>query len=248
MFELIYTHPYLALVQGAFMVWMLIDASRRRADHYWFWVIIVVPVLGAWAYFFVVKAADFRRVHFLSLFQGRTTVAELRYRVEQVPTLANQLTLAERLIERHEYAEAVPFLEAARKREPEHSRVGFCLALCHARQGHAESALPLLEGLVKRDPRWSDYAAWRLLIETRAGSGDRAGALAACRELVRLAPTLQNRCLLAEHLLDEGLHEEARGLLERALQDHHFNPGPIRWRNRRWAGVARRLRKRVESC
>ncbi len=93
----------------------------------------------------------------------------------------------------------------------------------------------------------SNYAAWRLLIEAKTATNDKAGALETCRELARLAPTLENRCLLAEHLLDHGLAEEARELQQKSLDEHHFAPGPIRRRNRRWAGVARRLQKQIPT-
>ncbi len=246
--ELLYAHPYLSLAAAGLTVWMLIDAYWRRVEPVWFLVILLIPGLGALAYFVAVAAADyFRKGSAGGLFQARTSLQELRYRAEQVPTLANQLALAERLVERREYAEAVPHLESARKKEPEHSRVIYCLALCHARQGHSDLALALLDDLVRREPRWANYSAWHLLVEARAGAGDAQGALEACRELVRLAPTLQHRCLLAEHLVDRGLTEEARGLLERSLQDHYFAPGPIRRQNRRWASVARRLQRRALS-
>src|SRR5262249_35713942 len=64
-------------------------------------------------------------------------------------------------------------------------QVLYSLAWCHAHLGRPEEALPLLDQLIKRDPRWSNYAAWRLLIETRTQAKDRPGALEACRELVR---------------------------------------------------------------
>src|SRR5437016_1682679 len=143
---LVHDHPYLALAQAAFMVWMLVDAYSRRAEGFWLWVIVLVPV-----------------------------------------------------------------------------------------------------GITGRDPRWSNYAAWRLLASTRVEAGDRAGGLAACRELAHLAPTLEHRCLLAEHLLDHGLHDEAREVLERSLLDYDYAPGPIRRINRRWASHARRLQKRVAA-
>jgi hypothetical protein len=247
---LFFYYPYLYLAQGAFMIWMLTDAYRRRAEQFWYWVIIFVPGLGAWAYFFAVKSGDFRRFHLnqnFFLFPSRPSLSELRYRSEQVPTLANHLALGERLIEKEEFEQAVPPLQAALKREPEHSRVLYCLALCHTRQGQPDLALPLLEKLLQGEPRWSNYIAWHLLIEARCDAGDSEGALANCRELVRLSPTLQHRCLLAEYLLHKGLHEEARSLLEQSLQDHYFTPRPIRWRNRRWASRARRLQKQVAT-
>ena len=42
------------------------------------------------------------------------------------------------------------------------------------------------------------------------------------RELGRLAPTLENHCLLGEHLLAQGQAEEARLLLERLQMERHL--------------------------
>jgi hypothetical protein len=238
-------YPLLSLAQTAFMVWMLIDAYRRRAEGFWFWVILFVPGLGAWVYFFAVKLRDFRGPNLGGLFQRPASLQELRYRAEHLPTLVSHLELAERLIEQGQHGEALPHLLAARKMEPEHPRPQFALALCHKEQGQPGQAVPLLEGLLARDPRWHNYAAWYLLIEARAAAGDPTGAVASCRELARLAPTLEHNCLLAEHLLMAGQTAEADRLLEASLRDHDYAPGPIRRRNRRWASEARRLRKRA---
>lgn len=108
-----------------------------------------------------------------------------------------------------------------------------------------EKALPLLDTIVQRDRCWSDYAAWRLLARARALLNDPAGALTACRELVRLSPTLQHRCLLAENLVDMGLDQEARALLEQALEDYRYAASPIRRRNRPWAKQAKGILKRM---
>jgi predicted Zn-dependent protease len=241
-------YPYLALAQTAFMIWMLVDAYTRRADSIWFLVILFVPGLGAWAYFFVVKARDFRRVSLPTLFHRRSSLEELRYRADQVPTLASHLELAERLIEKRWYDEAIPHLEDARKREPQHSQVLYLLAQSYAAEGKPETALPLLQELIQHEPRWSNYAAWHLLVETRAKAGDHVGALASCRELVKLAPTLHHSCLLAECLLDNGHHDEARGLLDRSLQDYRFAPGPSRRLNRVWLRLAKRLRRQATAA
>ena len=106
-------YPYLALAQMAFMVWMVVDAYTRRVEHFSLWVIIFVPVLGAWAYFFTFKAADFRHLSLANVFHRRPSLDELRYRAEQTPTLTAHLELAERLIEKGSYGEAIPHLEAA---------------------------------------------------------------------------------------------------------------------------------------
>ena len=247
--EILTFHPYLTLLQTAFMVWMLVDAYRRGAEYYWYLIILMLPGLGAWIYFFVVKvpSGDFRNISFGGFMRRGPSLDHLRYLAEQTPTLMNHLNLAQRLIELSQHAEAVPHLEAVLKTEPDHGQALYSLAACHHALGRAAEAVPVLERLLRRDNRWGNYAGWRLLVAAQDDLGDRAGALQSCRELARLAPTLQSQCLLAEHLLDEGQTIEARMLLEQALRDHDYAPGHVRRRNGRWAAEARRLIKRTET-
>jgi len=41
----------------AFNVWMIVDAIRRRAELYWF-IVLILP-FGSLIYFFAVKARDY---------------------------------------------------------------------------------------------------------------------------------------------------------------------------------------------
>jgi hypothetical protein len=248
--------PYASIAmmaQLALTIWLFVDFNRRGGEQFWFWLILFFQPIGAWAYFFMIKLPTMRGIpgiqaqgKLASLFQPRASLEELRYKAEHIPTLANRLALAQRLIEKKSFNEAVPPLETSLKTEPDHGQILYSLALCHARLGRPDEGLPLLERLLSREPRWSNYIGWYLLVEMRESKGDTKGALDGCRELVRLAPTLHHHCLLASHLLDQGLNDEARNLLERSLRDHTFAPGPIRRRNRRWASEARRLQKSVD--
>jgi hypothetical protein len=244
--DTLYSALYLA--QTGFTIWMLIDALRRQVSPIWFFIILTG--VGTWAYFFAVKLPELQGAHAWqswSLFQRRSSIDELRYQTERVPTLANHLALGERLIEDKHFAEAMPHLQAAQALEPEHCQVLFGLATCHAEQGHPEKAVPLLEQILAKDRRWSDYAAWRLLIRVRAQTGDADGALAKSRDLARLSPTLQHNCLLAEGLVAAGKSTEAQQVLTQALETHRFAPSPSRRRNRRWARQAHSLQKRIGS-
>jgi hypothetical protein len=238
----------LYLLQAAFTVWMLVDAFRR-GEGYWPWVILFVPVLGPWGYFFAVLLPRWTggRGWALPAFRRRPPLDELRYRTEQSPTLANHLDLAERLIERGEHAGAVPHLDEVLAREPDHCRALFLLAKCHAAQGQLDKALPSVEKIISRERYWSNYAAWYALVEWRGEAGDARGAADACRELARLSPTLRHQCLLAERLRDAGQPDEARRVLDVALRDHQYAPGNIRWRNWRWASQARRLLRQIDA-
>jgi hypothetical protein len=245
LYELIHSHPLISLAQTAFMIWMAVDVYRRGAEHFWYWIIFFIPVLGAWAYFFAVVAPQLGSVSNITWFQRKVSLEELRYRAEQTPTLANNLALGQGLIAKGAFAEAIPVLEAAHKVEPEHGSVLFALAQCHARQNNQGQAAAFLERIIKRDPRWSDYDAWRLLIETQRDAGHHETALDSARELVKLSPTLRHKCILGEILIDQSYKGEARALLERALDDHAFTPAALRRRNRAWARQAAKLLKRL---
>src|SRR5207302_7634873 len=104
-------------LQVAFTVWMLVDAYQRRAEIIWFWVILCAVPVGPWIYFFAVKLGDFSLPRAGNLFARRTSLDELRYQAEHVPTLTSHLALAERLIELGQHTDALPYLESARKRE-----------------------------------------------------------------------------------------------------------------------------------
>src|SRR5262249_50335423 len=82
----------LYLAQAALTIWMLVDANRRGVESVWFWIILWFQPLGAWAYFFSYKLSDFRlgvgTGWMSNLFTRRASLEELRYRVEQSPTVA----------------------------------------------------------------------------------------------------------------------------------------------------------------
>ncbi len=243
--ELIHSHPVLSVAQALFTIWMAVDVYRRGAEQFWYWVILFLPALGAWVYFFAVVAPNLNLAGKPHWLQRKVSLAELRYRAERTPTLANNLALGEGLIDKGCFAEAIPILDSARKIEPGHGSVLYALARCHTGQGNFDQAAELLQRIIDRDPRWSDYAAWRLLIETHQDAGLGDTAVLKARELVKMAPTLRHKCILGEILIDQGQTEEARTLLDQALQDHAFTPATLRRPGRPWAKQARRLLKRL---
>jgi len=237
----------LYLAQAALTVWMLVDANRRGVEYYWFWIILVFQPLGAWAYFFIYNAKDFRAGQnwLAGLFQRPASLQELRRQAERLPTVANRLELGARLVDTGDYAEALPHVEAMLAREPEHCQALFLTAECHRGLGHPADAVPLLQRVIARHPAWEEYKAWHTLIAAQREAGDLPGAVAQCRDLARVAPGLEHRCLLAEHLVETGDKVEARKVVEQGLEDYHYLTGPGRRRQRRWVGKAKQLLKQI---
>ena len=54
--------------------------------------------------------------------------------------------------------------------------------------------------------------------------------------------------MVFQQLVLLGLDQEARDLLEQALEDYHYAASPIRRRNRPWAGQAKKLLKRLAEA
>jgi hypothetical protein len=234
----------LSLLQLALTIWMAIDAYQRGVETFWYWVILFFQPIGAWIYFFAIKFRTLRLPRMRPALSGerKLSLDELRYHVERTPTVGNRFALAERLMDKGAHAEAIPHLEAILAIEPDYCAALHALAGCRLATGAAQQAVGSLEKLIHRDPRWANYRAWRTLIDAHLARGQPADALVACRELAKRLPTLENKCLLAEQLLDNGRPAEAVQLLDEALEDHRYAPWSARWRNWRWAREARRLR------
>ncbi len=250
LWQLIAGHPLLMLAQTALTIWLAIDAYRRSTEYFWIWIIIVFQPLGAWIYFFAVKLPAlriFRHTSSKPLWQPKLSLAELHYRAERAPTVVNRVALAERLMEQGRHDEAIPHLEAALALDETYCQVMHDLAVCHVACGEADLALPILDRLMKRDARWSDYRAWKTLIEAQDALGRHEDALASCRDLEKRVPTWENKCLLAERLLHGGHREEAIKVLDQALEDYHFAPFKQRVRQWRWARRAQRLLKEADG-
>jgi hypothetical protein len=241
--------PWALGLQAGFTIWMCVDAYQRGVEQFWFWVLIIFQPIGPWVYFFAVKLPRMRLTRNLStgpLWQRRLSLDELRYRVERTPTVVNRLALAERLMDKKQHGEAIPHLEAILQMEETYCQAMHDLAVCHLETQKADQALPVLQRLMQRDPRWSDYRAWKTLIAVHESLGKREDALQACRELEKRVPTWENKCRLAEQLLDNGHQSDAAQILLQALEDHRFAPWQRRLRNWTWARHARKLLNEAE--
>jgi hypothetical protein len=240
------------LLQVAFTIWMAVDAYQRGGEQFWMWIIIFFQPLGAWVYFFAVKLPNLgvpgiRLPGAGAAADRKLSLDELRYRVERSPTVANRLALAHRLMDRGMHEDAIALIEAILQVEPGYCPALHALAECRIATGEPTHAVFALEKLLQRDRRWSHYRAWRTLIRAHEARKEPGDALQACRELQKQVPSFENKCLLAEHLLDNNQKKEAIELLDQALEDHHYAPWGTRYRNWRWASAARKLLAEAEK-
>jgi hypothetical protein len=227
---------------------MLIHAYRAGAEWFWFCIIFFVQPFGAWVYFAIVLSRGFRMGSGGGLqWQRKLSLDELRYHAERMPTVNNRLAYAQGLMAKGRHAEAIPILEAILTTDQIHCQAMHDLALCHLACEQPHQAVAMLQRLMQRDSRWAYYRAWRTMIDAHVACGNPALALEACREFAKMVPTLENQCLLAEHLLENKLHAEAAQVLEQALEDLSYAPLGKRLKNWGWARHARKLLSDAET-
>ena len=243
-----YSSPWWFYAQSLFTIVMLVHAYRSRAEIFWYFLIFLLQPFGAWAYFFVVFIRTFRvgGSSMGAFWQRKLSLKELRYHAERMPTVNNRLAYAQGLMAKGRYAEAIPLLEGVLATDQIHCQAMHDLALCHLAYQAPEQAVAMLQRLMQRDYRWAYYRSWRTLIDAQVACKKPEEALIASRELAKMVPTLENKCLLAEHLLDNHLKSEAIEILDQALEDHAYTPMGKRLKNWTWARYAQRLLNEAE--
>jgi hypothetical protein len=234
----------LAIVWGAFTVWMFIDAVRRNADEKWYWMIPFVPG-GALIYLVVVKLRDpgmkmmGRRM--LEQLKRPPSVEELERRFSTTPSLENRVLLGQGLFDAGRHAEAKARFEEVLALRNDDKDALYGLGLCRLEQEDAAGAIAPLSRLLELHRGYRDHAASADLAEALWKSGERDGCHELLVDLVKKAPRLEHHLLRARYLKQDGRDAEAERVLRRAIEDEHDQPRHVRRRNRGFMRQARQM-------
>jgi hypothetical protein len=241
----------LFILAGAFQIWiqiaMLIDAYRRRADAYWYFVILVVP-FGAFIYLAFVRFAEPTRSYATPIRRSdAVTQRELERRVQETPSVTNKLALADFLLEEGRHEEAIPryrdvLSHAADSKEALHGLARALLML-----GRPQEASDELARLMELDPKFRDYSAALDYAEALWQSGERDDAIGLLTGLVGVSARINHRVALAHYCQEAGKLAEARAELEKALGEFAASPDYVQRRDQEWAERARRALRELPA-
>jgi len=236
----------LYLLQAAFTIWMLVDAVRRRPILYWY-VIIFLP-FGPFVYFFAFKIHDYELGWLRRLVRPEPpapSLADLRERVRQSPSVANQMSLANALHDAGEYADAARCFEAVLEARADEPDALYGLGRCRLELGEPEAAVELLTRLTAQKRAYRDYAGCLELAEALTKSGRDEDAIDLLEGVLRTSPRPQHGVLLAKHLIAASRIERAQEVLRETVADHERSPAAIQRRDRDAAREAAALLKRI---
>lgn len=237
----------LITLQTAFSLWMLYDAAKRRADSYWYFIILMP--FGPFIYFALVKFNDpeFRRARellsFSFSFARRPSLDELRYRARSSPSQHNRTLLAAALADRGEHREALELYRSLVESHREDLKLQFAYARVAAEGGETSTAIEALQGILTVDFDFSAFDAASTLAALLWKEGKKDESVDLLRRLCRQSQRLPHHLQLGEALITLDHLDEARVLLEKALEDFDNAPEYVRKQYRAEAHQGRKMLK-----
>ena len=216
----------IVILSYAFSVWMFVDALRRKAEFYWFLVILFVP-LGAFIYFLFVKIQD-PVMQSKGAESGRPSILPqrsahqpslevLRLAVDETPSVENQLKLAKALFDAKRNDESAQIYEQCIATDPEDPEALYGLGRCRMEAKNWEDGIKFFSRAIAQERSFHDYDVWLDLGFCYIESGDGDKAIEVLERLVQEAPRVKHKTILGRCLVQLGHPQKARDMLQMSL-------------------------------
>jgi hypothetical protein len=231
----------------------IVDVIRVGAPWYWIWVIMGFPMLGAAAYFVVVRSgwldsggrtlspSTARRI------QARKRIRELNVQFTHWRGPAVLAEAGEELLVLGKYKDAEKHFLEARENGAGIEDVNFGLAQTYQMQGRFADAVPLLDELVKTTPDAYLGRAMMQLGRSLDESGQKDKAEPVLRQVLERRTIIEAQIRLARLLLARGEKDEAQRILNEVKVDAKNLPRYLRREHRAWIWSAYTLRSGSSS-
>jgi hypothetical protein len=221
-------------------------AMKTGRPYYWIFIIMAFPVMGCLIYFLVEVLPGSRSERGLKKIGRDIAKAvnpdrDMKRRAEELAicgSVENKLKLAEELVERGMFDEAINLFESAREGQYYYAP-DLLYGLSRARffNGDYLDARKLLGELQEHAPRY--YSQEVALMSARAAAkfGDRSTARGEMESLLDTFVGLEARYRYAELLYEDGQAARAKAELERVID--HAKRFKVSAEERTWAKLAR---------
>jgi hypothetical protein len=247
--------PILGFLDIAIAVFFAVHAVRTGRQMYWIMILIIAPFLGSLVYFFAEYLPEVRHSSVArksarvvkSIVDPNRELREARLAFDRTPTVDNRSRLAEALLARGDYDEAVEQFQACAS-GPYAKDVKFRRGLARAQlaAGRHAAAAATLESLLADSPRdaGSDAALWLAQALTQV---DETRALAAFEQASHVHNTTQTQAAYGIFLASLGRDAQARQLLEGVLHNARVGTPSSRELNREAIDQARAALKTLDA-
>ena len=227
------------LVIGAFQIWMLVDAIRRRSSFIWKLLIFLIP-LAAIVYFFVFKLPELTGRRPSTLVASGPTLEELSELARRTPSELNKLAYADRLAALSRFPEAIGRYRDVLRLNGESKEALHGLARALLNLGRPREAVEELAALMELQPEFRDYTAALDYAEALWQAGQQEDTIGLLTGLVSVTKRINHRLALAHYSKERGDSITARNELDLALIEFASLPESQRKREQGWADRARK--------
>jgi len=236
--------PYFWVI-GAFQIWMLVDAIRRKE---WIWALFILSGIGAfWYYFYVYRDSPSATRGFeLPGAHDRRRIRELQAQIHHLDKAHHYFQLGDIYFQQGKLDQAEACYRSALEREPQDIDTRAHLGHCLLRQKKPAEARPLLEGVCAENPKHDYGHSLMALAETLAALGQTDAAIAVWQRVTENHSYPRARVQLAELYLAKGQPQLAAAEVNEVLADAPHAPAFQRKRERVWIKRANKLARQVK--
>jgi hypothetical protein len=242
--QLIFTSlPSLAFM--VFDIWMIVHAARNRE---WLWIVFLVafPFSAFWYFFQTYRASPSATRGFeLPGAQSRRRIKELKAQIHHLDKPHHHLQLGDIYFQQGKLDLAETEYRAAIERDGEDRDTRAHLGQCLLRKKRASEARPLLEAVVKEDPKHDYGHTMMALAETYMAEGQEDSAIRIWERVLEQHSYARARVQLAELYLAKGRTDAACEQIRETIESDAHAPAFDRRRNRVWVRRAKRLSRRL---
>jgi hypothetical protein len=236
--------PWGVLLQGLAIVHFI----RRRPDTLWLYVIIFLGPPGAFVYILVevLPDAGLLRQSF-DTFGRRKRIKQLEAIVLENPAVGNFEELADLYLDDGKYTRARECYDKAITTRDDQPDPIYRRGIAKIFLGDFAAAVPDLEYVTARDPKYDLHRAPALLAHAYANTGQPEKAEALFNQVTQISTLSETYFNYASFLAAQNRPAEARQWAERILAKKPTMPRYLQRRERPWFGKAKGLLKRLRS-
>jgi hypothetical protein len=238
-------YPYGFVLQALALIHFL----RRRPDGYWFFVILFFGAVGAVIYFFAEVIPDFGllRASFRRAAR-RKRLKELEAIVEENSAVGNLEELADLAFDEGQHARARELYNKVISASPPTSVDPFYRrGLSALALGDAAAAIPDLERVISKEPKYDFYRATGMLASAYALAGRPTDADAQFRAATGISTLSETYYNYAIFLMESKRTDEARAWAQRILDKKKTMPRFAKRQERPWFQKAKALLKKLSK-
>jgi hypothetical protein len=227
----------------------LVHFIRRRPDTYWLWIILFFGPMGALIYIFIEVIPDYGLLR--TSFQGfprRKRIRFLEAIVLENPAAGNYEELGDLYLDEGNFARARECYDKAISSRADSLDAFYRRGIAKIELGDFAAAVPDLERVTSREPKYDSYRAVALLAHAYANTGAPEKADELFKYATNISTASETYYNYACFLAAQRRPAEAREWAQRILAKKPTMPGYLRRRERPWFLKASALLKRLPAA